>query len=112
MIRRIKGRTLTRNEARWCEFSGRTYDCYDAPPSHQTVRLVAAYREIEDQRAIERRRDSWEPSRATLAAMGRRLSPVGAPIGGTKAHRRAAKRREMQARRRVSVVAIPAEDLF
>ncbi len=98
---RIANRGLTRNEERSCWISAATYDHYERPTRY-TTRLILASDLLERGCPIsDPWRDRWEPSRHTLMVMARRLSPHGAPLGGTKAHRRALRRRRIQRVRRM-----------
>jgi hypothetical protein len=97
-MRRISDRALTRNEARACEFSGLTYGIYDG--DRFARRLDHAHRVITDERPLTDRVSRWEPSIITIRAAARRLSKHGAPLGGTKAHRRMLRTRAVQRARR------------
>lgn len=48
-----------------------------------------------------------EPTRATIRAIGRTLSPVGTELGGHPWQRRANKRRKMQAARKCRTALVP-----
>jgi hypothetical protein len=101
--RRISDRSISRNLERHCWFAGVSYDYFEivTPPSSM-VRLIRAHNsQWIRARLTDPQRDTWEPSKVTLGAIARQMSKHGAPLGGTKAHRRLLRTRRIQRIRRM-----------